>query len=117
MRAQKCIIGTWREGKDVSPLAHPPKLTFFSRRFLKHKISQKFGIPCFDPANGVSVTINTSTSIPVRLQTSLYYFVPFFWEMREKFISIVDLVKRKLEEDWEYHRANEMQQQGNLHPN
>ncbi|PRP87546.1 putative cleavage and polyadenylation specificity factor [Planoprotostelium fungivorum] len=40
-------------------------------QFLKQKIVQKFNIPCFDPANGATVVIPTSTSIPVDISVSL----------------------------------------------
>lgn len=38
---------------------------------MKEKIVQKFGISCFDPANGTSVFINTTHSLPVDLSINL----------------------------------------------
>jgi integrator complex subunit 11 len=38
---------------------------------LKQKITQKFGLPCYDPANGVSVFINTTQELPVDLSLNL----------------------------------------------
>ncbi|XP_067140059.1 integrator complex subunit 11 [Centruroides vittatus] len=39
--------------------------------FLKKKISQEFGLECYMPANGESVTINTPVNIPVDVSLSL----------------------------------------------
>lgn len=39
--------------------------------FLKQKIMQKFQIPCFDPANGTTVVINTTQLLPVDLSVHL----------------------------------------------
>ncbi|KAJ1984605.1 Integrator complex subunit 11 [Dimargaris cristalligena] len=40
--------------------------------YLKSKIMKEFGIPCFDPANGESIDIETSRAIPVRMDTAFY---------------------------------------------
>ena len=39
--------------------------------FLKQKIWKEFEIPCFDPANGTTVTLPTSQDLPVDLSTNL----------------------------------------------
>lgn len=39
--------------------------------FLKQKIWKEFEIPCFDPANGTTVSLNTSQDLPVDLSTNL----------------------------------------------
>lgn len=35
--------------------------------FLKEKIIQEFGIPCFDPPNGMTISIPTSQQVPVEI--------------------------------------------------
>ncbi|KAJ1962933.1 Integrator complex subunit 11 [Dispira parvispora] len=40
--------------------------------FLKSKIMQEFSIPCFDPANGESIDIETTRAIPVQIDTTFY---------------------------------------------
>eukprot|EP01112_Ceratiomyxa_fruticulosa_P017307 TRINITY_DN5369_c0_g1_i1.p1 TRINITY_DN5369_c0_g1~~TRINITY_DN5369_c0_g1_i1.p1 ORF type:complete len:656 (-),score=124.00 TRINITY_DN5369_c0_g1_i1:17-1984(-) len=40
-------------------------------RFLKQRIIQEVGIPCFDPANGVTEVIPTSMSIPIEISVKL----------------------------------------------
>ncbi|KAJ1982729.1 hypothetical protein H4R34_001604 [Dimargaris verticillata] len=40
--------------------------------FLKSKIMKEFSIPCFDPANGESIDIETSRAIPVQLSSSFF---------------------------------------------
>ncbi|KAJ1972598.1 hypothetical protein H4R35_004584 [Dimargaris xerosporica] len=40
--------------------------------FLKSKIMKEFSIPCFDPANGESIDIETSRAIPIQLPSSFF---------------------------------------------
>lgn len=40
-------------------------------QFLKERIKNEFGIPCFDPANGEVLTINLTPSVPVDISRSL----------------------------------------------
>ncbi|KAG0302405.1 hypothetical protein BGZ97_002364 [Linnemannia gamsii] len=42
-----------------------------SMGFLKSRIMTEFGIPCFDPANGTTVSIETSHVIPIEMSASL----------------------------------------------
>lgn len=42
-----------------------------NRQFLKQRITQKFGIPCYDPANGETVVIQTSSTLPIDISTKL----------------------------------------------
>ncbi|SAM09165.1 hypothetical protein [Absidia glauca] len=39
--------------------------------FLKSKVMKEFGIPCLNPANGVSINIETSMDIPGRISANL----------------------------------------------
>ena len=39
--------------------------------FLKKKIVQEFGIPCYDPANGVCVSIPLKDTIPMKISSKL----------------------------------------------
>ncbi|KAI8373209.1 beta-lactamase-like protein [Radiomyces spectabilis] len=39
--------------------------------YLKSKIMKEFGIPCYNPANGVTITMQTSGAIPARISTDL----------------------------------------------
>ena len=41
------------------------------RHYLKEKIIQDLSIPCYAPANGVSVTIDANHSVPVNLSRTL----------------------------------------------
>ncbi|KAG0291002.1 Integrator complex subunit 11 [Linnemannia gamsii] len=42
-----------------------------SMGFLKSRIMTEFGIPCFDPANGTTVSIETSHVIPIEMSANL----------------------------------------------
>ncbi|KAF8934385.1 beta-lactamase-like protein [Dissophora ornata] len=42
-----------------------------SMGFLKSRIMTEFGIPCFDPANGTTISIETSHVIPIEMSASL----------------------------------------------
>ncbi|KAF9174598.1 Integrator complex subunit 11 [Mortierella sp. AD011] len=55
------------EAKNVV-LVHGEKS---SMGFLKSRIMTEFGIPCFDPANGTTVSIETSHVIPIEMSASL----------------------------------------------
>ncbi|KAF9128185.1 Integrator complex subunit 11 [Mortierella sp. 14UC] len=55
------------EAKNVV-LVHGEKS---SMGFLKSRIMTEFGIPCFDPANGTTVSIETSHVIPIEMSSSL----------------------------------------------
>ncbi|KAG0348376.1 Integrator complex subunit 11 [Podila humilis] len=55
------------EAKNVV-LVHGEKS---SMGFLKSRIMTEFGIPCFDPANGETVSIETTHVIPIEMSASL----------------------------------------------
>ncbi|KAF9913554.1 Integrator complex subunit 11 [Lobosporangium transversale] len=55
------------EAKNVV-LVHGEKS---SMGFLKSRIMTEFGIPCFDPANGQTISIETSHVIPIEMSASL----------------------------------------------
>jgi len=55
------------EAKNVV-LVHGEKS---SMGFLKSRIMTEFGIPCFDPANGTTVSIETSHVIPIEMSANL----------------------------------------------
>ncbi|KAF8981157.1 Integrator complex subunit 11 [Entomortierella lignicola] len=55
------------EAKNVV-LVHGEKS---SMGFLKSRIMTEFGIPCFDPANGTTISIETSHVIPIEMSASL----------------------------------------------
>ncbi|KAK3828330.1 MAG: beta-lactamase-like protein [Benniella sp.] len=55
------------EAKNVV-LVHGEKS---SMGFLKSRIMSEFGIPCFDPANGTTISIETSHVIPIEMSASL----------------------------------------------
>ncbi len=40
--------------------------------FLRQKVTKEFGVSCFMPANGETVTINTPPSIPVDMSRLLF---------------------------------------------
>lgn len=42
-----------------------------SMGFLKSRIMTEFGIPCFDPANGTTISIETSHVIPIEMSANL----------------------------------------------
>ncbi|KAF9922575.1 Integrator complex subunit 11 [Linnemannia zychae] len=42
-----------------------------SMGFLKSRIMTEFGIPCYDPANGTTVSIETSHVVPIEMSASL----------------------------------------------
>ncbi|GJJ75832.1 integrator complex subunit 11 [Entomortierella parvispora] len=55
------------EAKNVV-LVHGEKS---SMGFLKSRIMTEFGIPCFDPANGETISVETSHVIPIEMSASL----------------------------------------------
>ncbi|KAF9438122.1 Integrator complex subunit 11 [Entomortierella beljakovae] len=55
------------EAKNVV-LVHGEKS---SMGFLKSRIMTEFGIPCFDPANGTTISIETSHVIPIEMSANL----------------------------------------------
>ncbi|KAF9986942.1 Integrator complex subunit 11 [Modicella reniformis] len=55
------------EAKNVV-LVHGEKS---SMGFLKSRIMSEFGIPCFDPANGTTISIETSHVIPIEMSAGL----------------------------------------------
>lgn len=53
-------------------LRKPP--IFACRQSLKQRVKREFNIPCFDPANGSTVTIKTASHVPIQISPALMRF-------------------------------------------